>query len=384
MTNRRWARLLVLVALLVAVLGTAIYVRNRKSGGGAASPRLLAAKFHERALQPDATAEDLLSLALRAADELVKDYPDDPGAWSVQARRHYLLSETEQARRLWRRSLDLDPNFAEAYFGLGLVALDADQHVQAIERFEDVARLAPDDPRVPVLLAKGLLLAGRTEDAILVLEQHIASQQTSAEAWEMLGQAHLQAQRFDRAAEAFEVALGAVPQMKDALYGVSRAYAGLGQTQKAAEYTEAFRRLADAAQAENTAGAKAFRDRDFAAHVAAQTHADAARIYLRHGKVQESEDLLLRAVHLEPVNVEYFVQLQHGLQQRGAHVHAAEVGERIVELDPNRLDQWLNLGWLYAHVNQPEKAIAACRRAIELDPKDPRCRQAYEIIRQFP
>ena len=383
MRNQRWARLCVLVALLVGVLGIAFYLRSTRDGGGAAHSGFLEAKIDEPAYRPDATADELLTLARRTADELAEAYPDDPGTWSVQARRHYLLSETQPASDLWRKSLALDSNFAEAFFGLGLVALDNDEHERAVERFEDVARLAPDDPRVPVLLAKSLMLAGRTDDAILIIEKHLSTQRTSAEAWEMAGKAHLQAQDFARAKAAFEVAVQAVPNMKEALYGLSRAHAGLGESEKAAQYAEKFRQLAETSHAENAQSAKLFEDRDFAAHVAAQAHADAARVYARQGNVQRSEDLLLRAVRLEPTSVEFLAQLQQSLQQRGAQAHAAEVGERIVSLAPEQIDHWLNLGWLYSHVNQPEKAIAACRKAIELNPHDPRCRQAYEIIQRF-
>ncbi len=383
MRYQRSARLLALVALLVGVAGTAFYLRRLNDAGGAAPPSLLAAKFDEPAFQPDASADELLLLARRTADDLAEDHPDDPGTWSVQARRHYSLSESAQASALWRKSLNLDPNFAEAFFGLGLVALDNDQHAQAAERFEDVARLDSKDPRVPVLRAEALMLAGRAEDAILILEQHVSSERTSAEAWEMAGQAYLQAQDFKRAAESFEVAVRAVPEMKDAVYGLSRAYAGLGDSRKAGDYAEKFRKLAEAAQAESTESAKSFRDRDFAAHVAAQTQADAARVYLRHGNAQRAEDLLLRAVRLEPASVEFLAQLQQSLQQRGSQAQAAEVGERIVALAPQQIDHWLNLGWLYSHVNEPDKAIAACRKAIELNPEDPRCRQAYEIIQRF-
>ncbi|MEX2173004.1 MAG: tetratricopeptide repeat protein [Pirellulaceae bacterium] len=383
MANQPRARLLALVALLAAVVVGAFYVRRPNSGAGLERASLRQTKLAEPAFQTGATAGELLELAERTADELIEEFPDDPGAHSVQARRHYSLSETEQARALWRKSLTLDPEFAEAFFGLGLLALDSDRHEEAAERFEEVARLGGEDPRVPVLLAKSWLLAGRTEAAILILEQHVTTEQTSAEAWELTGQAYLQAQQFDRAAQSFQMAVDALPDMKEAVYGLSRAYAGLGDSQKASFYAERFRQLAEADHARTRGDAKAFSERNFAAHIAAQTHVDAARIYLRRKNVPRAEDLLLRAVLLEPDNTQFLVQLQQSLQARDAHAQAAEVGERIVQLAPQELDQWLNLGWLYSNLNQPERAIAACQQAIELSPEDPRCQQAHEIIQRL-
>jgi tetratricopeptide (TPR) repeat protein len=377
------ARLLVLAALLVVLSGVAIYLRGEKRGGEAAPPGLLQTRPDEPAFQPGATGDDLLQLAERTADALVREFPEDPLAWSVQARRHYMLLETDQAVALWRKGLELDPNFAEAYFGLGLVAIDRGEHQEAAERFEDVARLNPEDPRVPVLLGKSLLYAGRAEDAILVLEQHITTQQTTAEAWEMLGQANLQLQRFDRAARCFEVAVAARPAMQDAVYGLSRAYAGLGDSQKAEAYARQFRELSDQSQTQNVnEAADDHKDVAFGARVAGQTYADGARVYRNHRDAARAEDFLLRAALLQPSNPEYLAQLQRSLQQRGAYAEAAEVGEHIVELVPRQVDHWLNLGWLYSHLDQPERAFAACRQAIALNPDDPRCRQAYDIIQK--
>jgi tetratricopeptide (TPR) repeat protein len=146
-------------------------------------------------------------------------------------------------------------------------------------------------------------------------------------------------------------------------------------------FAEQFRKLSEESQM-STEGEKKPHDREDGARVAAQIYADAARVRGRHGEAQRAEDFLLRAVLLQPLNTHFLTQLQKSLQQRGAHAEAVEVGERIVELAPKQLDQWLNLVWLYSNLDQPDRAIAACKKAIELNPEDPRCRRAYEIIQR--
>jgi tetratricopeptide (TPR) repeat protein len=381
--NQPRARLWVLMALLATLAAIGLYVRYRPSGSEAARPGLLQTIIDEPAFGPEAKASDLLRLAKRTADELVRDYPADPKALSVQARRHYLVLETDQAIDLWRRCLELDATFADAFFGLAIVALDRGEHQEAVERFEDVALLDAEDPRVPVLLAKSLLFAGRPEDAVVVLEEHVTTEQTSAEAWEMLGQAQLQTQHFDRAAQCFQVAVETMPNRKDAVYGLSQAYLGLGDPQQAAAWTKRFQELDKAVVTQNVADAKTPQDRQFAARVAGQIYSDSARVRDQHGDWVAAHDLLLRAVLLQPTSKEFLTQLQLSLQKRNANDQAAEVGERLVQLDPQQLDQWLNLGWLYSNLDQPERAIAACQKAIELDPHDPRCRQAHEIIQRL-
>src|SRR5688572_15754863 len=129
-------RLWFLVALLAAVVAAAVYLRRSGHGQSAAESALLATQIKEPEFQSSATQEQLLALAQRIADELVADFPDDPAALNVQARRYYLLIETEAAVALWRKCLDLDADYADAYFGLGLVATDRGDHEEAIERYE--------------------------------------------------------------------------------------------------------------------------------------------------------------------------------------------------------------------------------------------------------
>jgi len=382
MSHFRRGRLWILVALLAVALGTAVYLRQSSRNRAAAGPGLLATQIGEPEFQPSATQEQLFALAERVADQLVADFPDDPAALNVQARRHYLLIESDAAVKLWRKCLDLDPEYADAYFGLGLVATDRGDHEKAIQRYEDVARLDVDDPRVPVLLAKNMLLAGRAEDATLVLEQHVTTQRSSVEAWETLGQAHLQSQRYDRAAQCFEFAVEIMPGYKNAIHGLSQAYAGLGDVPKAEAFAQQFRQLDDQMRAQDPEESKAGNPR-FAWRAAAQVYADAARVRGQHGEAQRAEDFLLRAVLLQPDSTPHLVELQRSLQRRGADAEAAEIGERIVQIAPGEIEQWLNLGGLYSRLNRPHQAIAACQKAIELNPEDPRCRQAHDIIQRF-
>jgi tetratricopeptide (TPR) repeat protein len=382
MSHQRGARLAALLVLLAVISGAAIYLRQGPDRATARRASLLDTPLDDPQLQPEAPASALLELAQRTADDLVRDYPNNVHALSVQARRHYSLNETDRAIVLWRECLEHDPDFADAFFGLGLVALDRGEYAEASQRFEDVARIDGDDPRVPVLRAKALFHGGRNEDALLILEHHVATEQTSAEAWELLGQIHFQSQNYERAVECFHVAVDALPSMKEAVYGLWRAYAALGDKQNADLYAAGFRELGAAAHAESSDSIEQYTDRNLVARTTSQTLVDAARVRRMYGETQQAEALLLRAVHLKPKNTHYLEELQKSLQLRSAYSEAAEVGERIVELDPAKLEQWLNLAWLYSHLERPEQALAACKRAIDLDPNDPRCREAYEVVRR--
>lgn len=382
---RRGAPLLwALLILLLAVMAAWLLIRQLIS-----SPKLVARSsileipINEPEFAPTATVDQLLSLAEREARQLLDRYPRSPAAHSVKARRDYLLSNTKGAEASWKEAVRLDPHFVEAMYGLGLLAFEDNRYADAAALSEDIMRLKPGDPRVVLLLANSLLHNGQAREAILTLEQHILKEKSSVQAWELLGSAHLQEQDFAKAVSCFERALSYAPRSKDSLYGLGQAYARLGEPSKAREFSQRFADLARSSSQTTAGHAQAFQDSKYAAHVAAMVYFDSTRVAKEAGDLARAEELLLRALRLEPDIVDWLKELQSILKARGRKAEAIDVGRRLVALDPGDVDQWLTLGGLHADLEMPEQAVDAFRKAIELAPDDERCRQANSIIKRL-
>jgi cytochrome c-type biogenesis protein CcmH/NrfG len=222
--------------------------------------------------------------------------------------------------------------------------------------------------------------AGQPGEAALCLEQHIASEPSSRQAWEMLGSAYLDTDDPDRAIQCFETAMRYAPKSKDALFGMSRAYAAKRDRDKAQRYTELFREVAAETGEGHRDQAQDFRDRDYAAHIAAQVYVDSAQLYKQQGDLKKAAESMLRGLRLQPDVIAWLEELQAlyaSLEERWA---AADVGERLAELQPENVDYQLALGQLYAELSQPELAISSFQKAIELAPDDPRCKRAAVVI----
>lgn len=344
---------------------------------------ILARDIDEPEFASGASAEKLLALAEREVESLLVDFPNSAAALNVKANRNYLVSDTQAARQAWQAVLAIDPRNADALFGIAMLAFESGEYDEAAAISESLLRSSPGNPRVPLLLADAYLHAGKPQPAVFALEQHISTEATSVQALEMLGNAHLNAGNKEKAIACFERAIQNAPDSKDAYYGLGQAYARLGEREKAAEYMQQFENLARSTGQSHAADAQAFEDIDFAAHVAAQTYVDAALIYATAGKLEIAQEKLLRALKLQPDVVSWLEELQRVFQQTSKLWEAIDVGERLVHLQPERADHWLTLGGLYAEVDQPEPAVSAFRKAIELAPNDPRCLRAESIIRQL-
>lgn len=373
--------LLVLASVLIAWLilryqnETAATPENRVS--------ILDVEIDEPEFQSGSTATQLLDLAEREVQTLLREFPDSDGAYNVKANRDYLISDTAGAKAAWTKATELEPTSADGLFGLALLAFEENEYGKAIAICEDVMRMAPGNPRVPLLLADAFLHDGKADKAALILEQHIASDQSSVQALEMLGNAHLGAQRFQRAAESFQSAIGFSPDSKDAHYGMAQALSRLGNRSEANKFLKRFEEIAKKTSEEHSGDAKAFEDRAYAAHVAAQVYVDSAILYKSNNDLKKAADCLLRAYQLQPNVVGWLEELQRTYFMLGETRAAIDVGEKLVSLEPESVDQWLNLAHLKAEAQLTEPAIAAYREAIRLSPEDPRCQQASNIIRSL-
>jgi len=58
--------------------------------------------------------------ALVYCDKAISENPNDKWAWFVKGKVHYQLNESSKAVECFNKSIHIDPNFADAYFWMGL------------------------------------------------------------------------------------------------------------------------------------------------------------------------------------------------------------------------------------------------------------------------
>jgi protein O-GlcNAc transferase len=127
-------------------------------------------------------------------------------AWLGESRRH--RGRLEEAAASLRDALRLQPDFAPAWFNLGLALAETKDPQGAIDAWSRFVELRPADARVRRELASVCLQAGDAHEAARWLRQHVDRFPSDAAAWLDLGvalerQAHLASaiDAYERAAE---------------------------------------------------------------------------------------------------------------------------------------------------------------------------------------
>ena len=283
---------------------------------------------------PD-THSEIVAEAHGVAKCVVQCFPSDPDALEVLARYENWLGNTAEAVAIWDRCLDLNPKYGYAYYGKAMVAAEKGDHEEAAELFRKALDHRADWPEAELELARALINADRSQDAIPVLEKHVQRKPFLSEAYSLLGQAFLQCGEFERAKTSYEISVRILPSHTSAYYGLATAHTRLGEHEQAREMMEQFR---ERKAADFTARKTEKNEYDDLAAMridSSVVYLNAGQIYYARGRLAEAERLWRRAAALNPGYVECRQALAWLYHSNGHLPQAIEMLEQLARIEPD-------------------------------------------------
>lgn len=253
------------------------------------------------------SAQESLESALKIQPELVEARGN---LAMIYARNGDLVS----AERLLRQAVEDNPKFKEGHLNLGLILAQQNRKSDAVKELDEAVALAPDDALTLSTVGKAKVQMGMMSEGIALLRK-------VADLAPNLAAAHLDL--------ALALANG---------YDLS---AALEQTSEAV-------------------------------HLAPQSavaHFYRGRILYDLGRPAEARTEFETSTRLGPQMPEprYFLALIN--KHDGNYAVAASLFEETVKLQPGNVMAWYELGQSYEQQSERDKALAAWRKAIEIDPK---------------
>ena len=109
----------------------------------------------------------------------IKIRPDDPRPLLMLADLHVQTGAVDQAIKLQRRSLVMNPDHFAATFALGRLLQQAGQHAEAADLFGRALRLRPRDERLPEMYVELMISLSRLDEAeahlkkLIEVEKHL-------------------------------------------------------------------------------------------------------------------------------------------------------------------------------------------------------------------
>jgi tetratricopeptide (TPR) repeat protein len=407
--------------LLLAVVGLSLLATGTLAYGAAGGRTPPASGLPEPArenLPSSALLEQIALLKkeqLELAQRLVAEFPSREGALVLMGNVLQFQARGEEADTFWRQALQANPKRADVYWSLGQRAMLAGRYEEAASHWRRVLEIDPRMPQVSGNLALALMGLGRHQEAVDVLEKGPQAGAPSALDCFVLGQAYLQLGQLDRARVSYEAAIRLQPDCTNAYYGLFTACTRLGQRDEAQEYLATFQKL-------KAQDMKVLKDRnDVHSDLqevrgrVAETYVMAHLLYRDPPQPERVEQLLRRAVAIDPADAPAWRGLGDFYQAAGRGAEAEQAYRALIEAAPQGADGYRELAWFYlrGRIKLPEarqlaekavalapsalnyfvlsraydqngdakRALATLKRAVELEPANVSYRQTYERLR---
>lgn len=282
----------------------------------------------------------------------------------------YVLVEKKQfaeAAAEFRKAVALEPGDAFAHYNLAGVLEKTGKNEEALAENREAVKLAPEDAMCRGALWDRLFALGRQDEGMSDMRKFIALKPDDAEAHAALGARLLEAGQPEEAITEFRSALRLSPGKAMLHYSMGDAFTKMKKYPEAvAEYRTAARSFPDMPQPRYQAG----------------------KVLLYNIQdPQEAVKEFREFVRLSPKHAEGHFQMATALFNANKADEAIASFETVLELDPKHESARMSLEAMYLdrskglHTQkQFEKAAAALRRAVALNPKNPRSRYQLGVL----
>ncbi|MGB2865815.1 MAG: tetratricopeptide repeat protein [Sedimentisphaerales bacterium] len=319
-------------------------------------------------LTPEQEVAVLKKEELELAERLIQDFPNSINPIMLMGNLWERYGDATKALEYFNKVLEQDPERPDIYKSVGWFFMNKEQYEQAIGYWQKALEIDPNIPGVHNNIALALMGQNKQNEAIGELEKDIKISPRSSFSYFLLGQLYLRQKEYEKAGNNYEKAIEIQPNYANAYYGLFTLSARLKQQEKAKEYMTVFKKL----KAEDM---KILKDRNEIVDDLIDMQKGAAETYLLAGQMyqagenfQKAEELLKRAITLDPNNILCLEKLASLYLKSNRITEAIPLYRKIGEINPKEPLCHLNIGILSMRLKQMDKAEKAFRKVIEVAP----------------
>lgn len=306
---------------------------------------------------PQASANLALSLAAlgeasAARQTLMATTPTgdivDAAAWLGVGIAEEKQGRFAEAERAYRKALEINPAFADAWNSLGNYLIRVSRNTEAEEALRQAVKHRPNFAPSWVTLGDVALQRGDKPGAKEAYEKATMADPKNAGGWFGLGLARRELGDYANAVTAMEKAVRLVPPK-------SAGWAFLGEMQfRTGQRDAAFKSFQEAEKLESKNEAAL---------------GGLSMYYGMSGDPGKSLDYALRALAVNSASAHHWNSKGYALLKLHRYAEAIPALETATRLQPDLTAAWVNLGEAYLRAKQLGKAISTLEQALKLAPK---------------
>jgi len=343
------------------------------------------ARFVRASMWVDSKDPVKIKAAIDELERLREKQSTEPMFWHVLGQAYRRSGDDKKAEISYRDALKANRGFKPAIIALTELSLEKGQAKEAVEFIEKAVASDEKDPQMRLLRARALLESGRGAEVRGDLASLASAYPASADIQVQYGMSLLAERRYDQAETIFKRFYRPGQNNLRPLEGLVRVYGMRGQGKRAFDLLEAELKqrpqsigvrllLAQVALAEKRpdVAVQQYTEIIRAEPNVGRYHYALAQVLRLKGDIQGSIASLETAEQLEPDNPVPLSVLAFLLQEAGRNDDAAKRLRRLMQLRPDDSNIQNNLAFLLAETGQSlDEANALIQKALQKEPGNP-------------
>ncbi len=368
----QWWKYLVVLTALACIAGVAVYW-SQPAVETLPSPAELPG-FEIPNAPVSLTHTQLETECHRAVEQLRQDYPNRAAALHTAAYCLAQCGSKQQAIELYRQCLAMDKPPAVAQVELARLLRESGDTNQALQYLQQAAGDKKVSAVVFAELVISLLESGKLKEAVEAGRRGTELFPRDAELWRQLGRAYMQQSQLQEAKNCFETSIKLNPELAASYFALADALRQQGKTAAAAQY---------AAMYGEKSGASDTSPKPTQTQVLRQNTALALLAIAKH---YESDDpvqfinLCQRAAELAPGQMLAYHMAAGQYIKSGNVRQSMLLHKHLIQAEPTRAANYLNLAALYGQLRKPEQVDATLAAGVEHCPSDAVLRDTFALF----
>ena len=274
-------------------------------------------------------------------EQLLESHRRDPQSLHLAGIVYAELKQTVIAERMFRSSLDIEPNNIQVRHDLAELLLLSGRDKEALEVLELGREHGETQFAFVCLLAEAQSRLGLVPEAVTTLQPALKRFPAAAKQWRMLGELQLQLSNYALAETSLRKSIELDGQDESAHFALCQS---LALQKKSEEATTARRRL-DELRTQNRASQTSFEQvhQQTFRRFACSTFRSIAVLHQVHREPEKAKRAFTRAIQVDPTDLKTLLQMAIEYRKLGDFENAADVTRRIVFLQPDELSHYTNL-----------------------------------------
>ncbi|MBU0476146.1 MAG: tetratricopeptide repeat protein [Bacteroidetes bacterium] len=311
------------------------------------------------------TEKEKLALQLeyaKTSDEL------SASDWFQKAYNAYEMKEYDNTILYYQKAIDLDPNNATANYNMGIAYSAKEKYDKAIECYQKAIDLDPNDASAYNNMGYAYFNSGNVDKAIECYQRTIDLDPNEASAYILMGLAYSIKGNYDKAIECYQRAIKLDTNNIIAYLSLGLSYSFKGNYDKSIECYQKVIELDP-----NNAIAYDKLQEIYAKRTDKLTSTDWFQKGYNAQELGELDNAILyyqKAIELNPNYVDAYYNMGNAYGKNDNADKAIECYQKVIEIAPNYTDAYLYMGLAYGTEGDFDEAIMCFKKVIELDPNN--------------